>query len=168
VGAHAISPLLDLSPRATFAQVGIVVPDMDEALRERAGNGPWQLWTYDRAMAPGLHCGGEPADYAFRVALDVHDPQIELIQPLDEGSPYASWLAEGNRGLHHLGYLVEDLAAAIAAMEMAGYELLMGGTGHGADGTGGFAYFDTVAQLGYLTEAIERPGRRHEPDAIVP
>ena len=59
------------------------------------------------------------------------------------------------RGLHHLGITVESVDATIAEMAAAGYPCLQQGYGFGADGSGGFAYFDTEAELGYLLEALE-------------
>lgn len=161
------SPLPRLARGATFAQVGIVVANLDLALHRHAGMGPWSIWTYDRSFLPTLTCAGQPVDCRFRIALDSGDPQLELIEPLDHRSPYAGWLARNGSGIHHLGYLVDDIGMAIAAMQKAGFDLIMSGSGYGADGTGGFAYFDTVAALGYVTEAIERPVRRREPEAIV-
>jgi hypothetical protein len=40
-------------------------------------------------------------------------------------------------------------------MARAGFACLQHGYGFGADGSGGFAYFDTERELGYLVEALE-------------
>lgn len=149
-------------------QVGIVVEDLERALDLHAAWGPWSIWTYDRSVMRLLECDDLPGDFAFRVALSAGEPQLELIQPLDDRSPYADWLAAGRPALHHLGYVVSDIEAATTAMAEAGFACPMRGRGYGADGTGGFSYFDTAAVLGYLTEAIERPGRRREPEATRP
>lgn len=147
-----------------IGQIGIVVPDLDVALEAHAAYGSFSIWTYDRSVVPGLHEAERPADYRFRIALNAQHPQIELIQPLDDRSTFARWLGAGHSGVHHLGYLVEDIAATTAAMEEAGFAVIAGGTGHGADGTGGFCYYDTIAAVGYITEAIERPARRRDPE----
>jgi methylmalonyl-CoA/ethylmalonyl-CoA epimerase len=150
------------------AQLGIVVPDLERALAAHAGMGPWAVYTYDRDVVPTLECGGAPADFRFRVALNPGSLQLELIQPLDDRSPYARWLARGHSGVHHLGYLVDDVPATTAAMQAAGFAVLMSGSGHGADGTGAFSYYDTEAAVGYVMEAIRRPLQRREPEAVWP
>lgn len=151
-----------------YHQVGVVVADLDRALAAHTGLGPWSVWTYDRGAVPDLACGDEPADFAFRLALTPNDPQLELIQPLDERGPYARWLAEAGPGVHHLGFVVPDVADVTRRMRRAGFEVLLSGSGYGADGGGAFAYFDTVEAVGYVTEAIERPARRREPEAVHP
>jgi catechol 2,3-dioxygenase-like lactoylglutathione lyase family enzyme len=143
-------------------QVGILVADVDAALpryRELHAhedwliveNGPWNLH--------GLHVRGEPAEFSMRLALLGSAPQIELLQPLEGQDVLRGWLDRRGEGLHHLGYEVESLDATIERMAQAGYECVQHGYGFGADGSGGFAYFDTEAELGYLVEAIE-PARQ--------
>ncbi|HVU77054.1 MAG TPA: VOC family protein [Gaiellaceae bacterium] len=140
------------------AQIGIVVPDVEAAIeRYRAlfgyddwlvvENGPWNLH--------GLHVRGEPADFSMRLGLYGSDPQIELLQPLAGDDILGDWLRRGGRGLHHLGYEVASVDETIAAMDGAGFACLQHGYGFGADGSGGFAYFDTERELGYLVEALE-------------
>lgn len=153
---------------ARVDQVGIVVNDLDQALDAYHGVGPWAVWTYDRSTVPGLHTAEGPADFRFRIALNDADPQIELIEPLDDHSLYARWLADGHRGLHHLGYLVGNLTAAREAMLAARFTVLAGGWGNGQDGSGGFCYFDTIESIGYIAEAIERPSVRRPPDFTRP
>ena len=104
----------------------------------------------------------------MRLALGGSDPQVELIEPLEGPSAYHEWIDEHGYGFHHVGYYVADVRAVTVEMERAGFEVLMGGSGFGADGSGAFAYYDTVAVLGYVTEAIEVPARRHEPEALWP
>jgi len=139
-------------------QIGILVADVDAAVAKheailgpqewiRVENGPENLH--------GLHYRGEPADFWMRLALTGSDPQLELLQPLDGPSILAEWLERRGEGLHHVAVLVESLDDTIAAMADAGYACLQHGYGFGADGSGGFAYFDTEAALGYLVEALE-------------
>lgn len=139
-------------------QIGIVVPDVDAAIeRYRAlfgyddwlviENGPWNLH--------GLHVRGEPAEYSMRLGLYGSGPQLELLQPLDGDDILREWLDRHGQGLHHLGYEVASIDETIAAMAGAGFACQQHGYGFGADGSGGFAYFDTERELGYLVEALE-------------
>ena len=91
----------------------------------------------------------------MRLALRGSDPQLELLQPLDGPDILSEWLERHGEGLHHLGYEVRSLDETIAEMAHAGYECIQHGYGFGADGSGGFAYFETEHELGYLIEAIE-------------
>jgi methylmalonyl-CoA/ethylmalonyl-CoA epimerase len=145
-----------LSARPT--QIGIIVRDVDEAVaRHEALFGPqeWIRVENGPENLHGLHYRGEPADFWMRLALTGSDPQLELLQPLDGPSIMAEWLERRGEGLHHVAVLVESLDDTIAAMAEAGYACLQHGYGFGADGSGGFAYFDTEAALGYLVEALE-------------
>jgi catechol 2,3-dioxygenase-like lactoylglutathione lyase family enzyme len=139
-------------------QIGIVVRDVDAAVAKheallgpqewiRVENGPENLH--------GLEHRGESADFWMRLALTGTDPQLELLEPGAGPSIHQEWLDSHGEGMHHVGFLVESLDATIAEMAAAGYPCVQRGYGFGADGSGGFAYFDTEAELGYLVEALE-------------
>jgi methylmalonyl-CoA/ethylmalonyl-CoA epimerase len=139
-------------------QIGIIVRDVDAAVAKheallgpqewiRVENGPENLH--------GLEYRGEPADFWMRLALTGSDPQLELLEPGAGPSIHQEWLDRHGEGMHHVGFLVESLDATIAEMAAAGYPCVQRGYGFGADGSGGFAYFDTEAELGYLVEALE-------------
>jgi catechol 2,3-dioxygenase-like lactoylglutathione lyase family enzyme len=98
----------------------------------------------------------------MQIALSDTSPQIELIEPLEGPSIYDGWL-----GIHHVGLYVPSLAESIASMQAQGFEPIQTGTGYGATGDGGFAYFDTTRQLAMIIEAIERPAVRREPDFVL-
>ena len=150
----------------------MLVPSLERALATH-GTTPhvapaWRIWTYDERIVPErIYRGGE-GRFSMRLALGGSDPQVELIEPLQGPSAYHDWIDEHGYGFHHVGYYVEDVRAVMDAMARAGFELLQAGLGFGADGSGGFAYFDTAGALGYVTEAIEVPRRRHEPEALWP
>ena len=50
----------------------------------------------------------------------------------------------------------------------AGFSIIMEGGGFGLDNDGHFAYLDTEDVCGITYELIQRPLRRHEPEAIFP
>ena len=150
-----------------FGQVGLVVRDLERTAAAHARLGPYRVYTYDRSTVPGLKLAGSPADFRFRIAINPHMPQLEIIQPLDDASPYATWLAQRGPGMHHFGFYVDDFEAATQALARAGYLSVMSGSGFGADGSGAYDYFDTVDDLGYLTEVIRVPEIRREPEAII-
>jgi len=150
-----------------FHQLGIVVRDIEMAAAAHKGLGPWTTYTYDRSVVPGLCLAGKSADFAFRLAFNQRQPQLEFIQPLDERSPYSEWLSRHGPGLHHLGFFVDDFARSVELMKSMGYEPFMSGSGFGADGSGAYAYFDTAADLGYFVEAIQPPAVRRPPESVL-
>jgi hypothetical protein len=155
-------------------QVGVLVRSLETVI-QRYGTAsvvpPWRIWTYSEASMSRLVVRGQPGRFSWRIALGGSDPQIELmelIQPVRGPSIYQEWIETRGFGLHHLGYVVEDLDGAIAEMEGAGYEVLQAGFGQGADGTGGFAYFNTEETLGFIVEAILFPRVRRPPESVWP
>lgn len=138
-------------------QVGIVVADIEEAIRRQEalfGRTEWLIVENGPGNMHGLHVRGEPAEFSMRLALRGTDPLLELLQPLEGPDILSEWLERRGEGLHHLGYEVSSLDETIERMAQAGYACVQHGYGFGADGSGGFAYFDTERELGYLVEAI--------------
>jgi catechol 2,3-dioxygenase-like lactoylglutathione lyase family enzyme len=152
-------------------QVGILVPDLDEALERYSrlwGLGGWRGFHYDADTLPTSSYRGEPGRYRVTIAISDTKPQIELLLPEAGPSIYHEWLETRSHGLHHLGFWVESAAAASAQMEAAGYTVTQAGAGYGLDGDGGYAYLDTERDLGVVLELIEVPARRRTPDFTYP
>lgn len=146
VGVHSID------------QVAVVVRDLDGAMERywtELGIGPWDVYTYGPHRMHTMTFRGRDQPYVMRLALAFVGPTMyELIEHVE--------------GLHHLGYYVDDIDAAIAAMAERGYALLQSGRGFGADGDGAYAYFDTEADHGCILEAIERPRQMPPPEYRYP
>lgn len=155
---------------ATVDQLGILVSDLDAAIAAYGQffSGPWSVYTYGPDTVPVLTYRGHPGSFAMRLALSASTPQIELIEPLAGPSIYEESIAAHGHGLHHVGVMVPSIEVATRSMVAAGYELLQTGSGYGLDGDGGFAYFDTTAELGIIVEAIGVPRRRRPPELVVP
>ncbi len=101
---------------------------------------------------------GAPTSFAAIVALCSLGPMTyEVIQPLSGPSIWADHLQAHGDSVHHLGYYVDDIDEAVAAMAAKGYEVVQSGRGFGADGDGAFAYFDTTAAFGCYMESILGP-----------
>jgi methylmalonyl-CoA/ethylmalonyl-CoA epimerase len=152
-------------------QIGIVVRELERAVERWArlvGGAPWGIWTYGPQLLETQDYRGQEAAFEMRVALSTSTPQVELIEPLRGPSLYHDWLEVHGPGLHHLGAFEPDLASGIERMRARGFEVLQSGTGHGLDGDGGFAYFDTTHEIGLILELIEVPARRPAPEAVWP
>jgi hypothetical protein len=157
---------------AGLAQLGFLVDDLEAGMARASAMwrpvGPWSCWTHGPSTVPTLSYRGAPGSFSMRIAMAGAGPQLELIQPLDGPSIYHEWIAEHGYGLHHLAFDVVSMDETIKLMGAAGYALIQYGAGHGLDGDGAFAYFDTIDEHGLVVEARCPPRRRSEPDLVWP
>lgn len=163
--------MLPVVAGGTLFQIGMVVPDLERAVArftETLGLGPWIGFHFSPENVQDFTYRGRPADYSMDVALTGEGPQLELIQVHGERTLYHEWIDEHGYGVQHLATRVDSHAAAMQQLLGAGYELLQSGHGYGADGDGGFAYFDTRAELGVILEVLEVPRVRRDPDYTWP
>lgn len=58
------------------------------------------------------------------VGLAAGDSVVELLRPLDENSPIATYRGDAASKLHHTAYRVADLEAELARLKAAGVELI--------------------------------------------
>jgi catechol 2,3-dioxygenase-like lactoylglutathione lyase family enzyme len=150
-------------------QISVVVRDLEAAMRtyvDDYGIGPWNIYEFNPATVEGMHEDGRPVERSWRLALaQVGQVQWELIQPLDEDSIYARFLAEKGEGVHHVGVAVPDFADTVAALGERGRGVVLGGEYNGVT----FAYLATEGDLGVITEIFDAPpGREQKPDAVYP
>jgi methylmalonyl-CoA/ethylmalonyl-CoA epimerase len=158
-------------PGGQLFQIGIVVPDLRKALDfySRAfGLGPWIGFHFTPDNVRDFTYRGRPADYSIEIAMTGTGPQTELVQVHGSGSLYHEWIEQHGYGIQHLGTKVDDMAAVVDEMTEAGYPVLQSGHGYGLNGDGAFTYFDTLADFGFILEAIEVPAKRREPDFMWP
>ena len=157
---------------ASVDQVAVVVRDLDASMKryvEEFGIGPWRVYTFSPDWIEGMTFRGKEQGYSMRLALaDLGGMMYELIEPLQGPNSYGEFLDEHGEGLHHLGYFVDDLDAAMEEMKSKGYALLQSGRGIGTKGEGGYAYFETQGALGHVIEAIELPAEMPPPERIFP
>ena len=153
-------------------QVGMVVRDLQSTMRhfhEQFNVGGWRLYTYKPPLVKEMTYRGKRQDYAMRIAITMVGPlMLELIQSLQGPNIYEEFLAAGHEGQHHLGIVVPEFGEGVRRFQALGYELIQSGRGFGADGSGGFAYFDTTAAVGTILEVIEFPKRRVPPEMVYP
>jgi methylmalonyl-CoA/ethylmalonyl-CoA epimerase len=102
----------------------------------------------------------ELADQRVRVVfLGDKDQRIELIEPTDGESGVAKFVAEHHRPtLHHVCYVVEDLAGTLGRLERDGVELVDRTPRRGAEGM--VAFIHPRASGGVLIELIDRASLR--------
>jgi methylmalonyl-CoA/ethylmalonyl-CoA epimerase len=150
-------------------QVGIVVRDLDEAMRtyvDDYGIGPWDVYEMNSSNVSEMTKDEKREDHAMRVALtQVGSVTWELIEPVGENNIYADFLKEKGEGLHHIGVGTKDYQAAVDDLHARGHTMLQGGNFHGAL----YAYPSTDRDLKFITEIFDFPeGFSLTPDYTYP
>jgi methylmalonyl-CoA/ethylmalonyl-CoA epimerase len=79
---------------------------------------------------------------------------IQLLEPLAPDTPVGRFLARWGEGVHHIGYGVADIAAALAAVSARGVRLLDQRPRHGSMGAS-IAFLHPKDLGGVLTELVE-------------
>jgi methylmalonyl-CoA/ethylmalonyl-CoA epimerase len=134
-----------------FNHVGVATPSIDASIAH-----------YRDVL--GATVIGEPFDLpaqGVRVCfVDAPNAQIELIEPLGDGSPIAAFLEKNPLGgQHHLCFEVPDIHEAKAWFEAKGARVL-GEPRIGAHGTPIF-FVHPKDMGGVLTEIMESPKQAH-------
>lgn len=94
--------------------VGIAVADLDQALTY-----------YTQTLGMRLILQEVNEEQGVREAmLDAGGAKIQLLAPLDENSPIATFLVKRGPGLQQIAYEVEDVAVASQALREAGLVML--------------------------------------------
>ncbi|MFP4214040.1 MAG: methylmalonyl-CoA epimerase [Desulfohalobiaceae bacterium] len=76
---------------------------------------------------------------------------IELLEPMDEESPVAKFLAKNGPGVHHVAYAVDDVQAQLEQAQQAGCKLINQEPVPGAGGKQ-VAFLHPKSSFGVLTE----------------
>jgi methylmalonyl-CoA/ethylmalonyl-CoA epimerase len=138
--------------------IGWVVRDCDATQQEltaRLGAGPFVSPGEARFDHTLVH--GTPVPFSLRIAFGaLGGVLLELLEPLDDRSPHAEFLAARGEGMHHLAFLVPDFDEQLAAVRAAdpATQLLIDGTGPGNPVR--WVYLDGSAAHGTVIELLER------------
>ena len=79
---------------------------------------------------------------------------VQLLEPLGPDTPVGRFLARRGEGLHHIGYGVDDIAAALAEIGGRGVRLLDQRPRHGSMGAS-IAFLHPADLGGVLTELVQ-------------
>ena len=88
--------------------------------------------------------------------LGVGESKVELVEPTDDTTGVARFLANKGEGFHHVCLEVPDLAVALDALGTDGIELIDTAPRRGAEGP--VAFLHPRSCHGVLVELIEAPG----------
>ncbi len=124
--------------------VAIAVRDLDAAIDY-----------YQRAFGATVdHRETVDSDGVEEALLKVAESYVQLITPTREDSPIAKALEKRGEGLHHIGYRVQDCAAALAAMVAAGATAIDQAPRPGSRGTT-VAFMHPKGSFGTLIELVQ-------------
>jgi methylmalonyl-CoA/ethylmalonyl-CoA epimerase len=91
-----------------------------------------------------LQVGGSPAGNSY----------VQLLEPLGPDTPVGKFLARRGEGVHHVGYGVPDISAALAAIGATGVRLIDERPRHGSMGAS-IAFLHPADVGGVLTELVQ-------------
>ncbi len=124
--------------------VAIAVHDLEQAIS-----------FYQRAFdASVVHREVVEGDGVEEALIKVADSYVQLTAATREDSPIAKFLAKRGEGLHHVGYRVDDCAAALESMVAAGAVAIDAEPRPGSRGTT-VAFIHPKGALGTLIELVQ-------------
>jgi methylmalonyl-CoA epimerase len=97
-----------------------------------------------------------PTDRVRIAFLGVGESKVELVEPTDDTTGVARFLATKGEGFHHVCFEVANLAETLLRLEIDGLELIDSAPRRGAEGP--VAFIHPRSCHGVLVELIEAPG----------
>jgi methylmalonyl-CoA epimerase len=97
-----------------------------------------------------------PTDQVRIAFLGVGESKVELVEPTDDTTGVARFLASRGEGFHHVCFEVENLAEELTRLGIDGVELIDSAPRRGAEGP--VAFLHPRSCHGVLVELIEAPG----------
>jgi methylmalonyl-CoA epimerase len=97
-----------------------------------------------------------PSDRVRIAFLGVGESKVELVQPTDDTTGVARFLANKGEGFHHVCFEVADLTEELTRLGIDGVELIDSAPRRGAEGP--VAFLHPRSCHGVLVELIEAPG----------
>ncbi len=94
--------------------LAVVVADLDEALT---------FWR-DALGLPVAEIAAVPQEHSAIAFLPLENGEIELVQPTNDESGIARYLAKRGPGMHHICLEVDDLDGMLARLKARGVELI--------------------------------------------
>jgi methylmalonyl-CoA/ethylmalonyl-CoA epimerase len=135
--------------KATLDHVGIAVANLSEALafyRDALG---LEIDTPEEVASQGVRAHFIPAGQSA----------LELLEPMADDSPIATYVAKRGPGLHHITLRVDDIRAALARLRGRGVRLIDEAPRPGAHGSL-VAFIHPASAHGVLVELKQAsPGR---------
>ena len=96
------------------------------------------------------------SDHVRIAFLGVGESKVELVQPTDDATGVARFLANKGEGFHHVCFEVANLTEELTRLGIDGVELIDSAPRRGAEGP--VAFLHPRSCHGVLVELIEAPG----------
>jgi methylmalonyl-CoA epimerase len=124
--------------------VAIAVNDLESAI----------AWYAEVFGATVDHRERVERDGVEEALLKVAESYVQLLTPTRDDSPVAKYLANKGEGLHHVGYRVDDCAAALEAIKASGGRVIDEEPRPGSRGTT-VAFVHPKTSFGTLIELVQ-------------
>jgi methylmalonyl-CoA/ethylmalonyl-CoA epimerase len=124
--------------------VAIAVSDLEAAI----------AYYRDTFGAEVAHREVVESDGVEEALLRVADSYVQLLTPTRDDSPVAKYLQNRGEGLHHVGYRVDDCAAALEAVKARGGRVIDEAPRPGSRGTT-VAFVHPKGAFGTLIELVQ-------------
>ncbi len=129
--------------------VGIACRDLDQAIAFYESTFGLEVVSRERSEDQGVN------EAMLRVAdAPAGTSYVQLLQPLGPDTPVGRFLARRGEGVHHVGYGVTDIAAALASIGATGVRLIDSRPRHGSMGAS-IAFLHPKDVGGVLTELVQ-------------
>lgn len=144
-------------------QIGIVVPDVEAAVRtyrDVYGIGGWQVMEIGSENTEDVRLRGRPVEWRSKIAVTIVGSVMwELIQPVDEDDLFGRFLAErgGVGGVHHIAVATPDYRRVVSEQMARSKVPILSGTFGGVE----VQYLDTERELGVILEVFS-----HMPEGV--
>ncbi|HWW44559.1 MAG TPA: methylmalonyl-CoA epimerase [Acidimicrobiia bacterium] len=133
-----------MSELTAIDHVAIAVNDLEAAI----------AYYRDTFGAEVAHREVVERDGVEEALLAVAGSYIQLLTPIRDDSPVAKSLATRGEGLHHVGYRVDDCAAALARVKAEGHRVIDEEPRPGSRGTT-VAFVHPKSSFGTLIELVQ-------------
>jgi methylmalonyl-CoA/ethylmalonyl-CoA epimerase len=139
--------------------VGIVCHDLDAKIEFYRNTFGLTLVGQESSPKDGireamLQVGDDGQLVASPLEREVAPSYVQLLEPLHLDSPVAKFLAKRGEGIHHIGYAVADITAAMNKIGATGVQLIDKLPRHGSMGSS-IAFLHPRDVGGVLTELVQ-------------
>jgi methylmalonyl-CoA/ethylmalonyl-CoA epimerase len=137
---------MPISPPGRIHHVAVVVRSIDESLS-----------LYRDLLGMGVEAVTDiPSDRVRIAFLEVGESKVELVEPTDDTTGVARFMAKRGEGFHHVCFEVANLSEELTRLAIDGVELIDSAPRRGAEGP--VAFLHPRSCHGVLVELIEARG----------
>ena len=140
---------IEKTPFSSVRQMGLLTGNLDRFIDNMK-----KLYSLEPDRTAFYPKESSPSDCQRKIAFyNFPEIELEVIEPTNSHKSFHEFLAKHGDCMHHVQFNVDNLAAAMKKMEDAGANLIERGFSI-TDPRVEFLFYDTVGQLGYVTEIV--------------